>query len=55
MTLLVTIGLAMTATSFTALFRSPWPSPHWLHANGTTIAGILVLITLLRLRGHQRG
>ncbi|MFZ0117973.1 MAG: hypothetical protein WAL99_00655 [Pseudonocardiaceae bacterium] len=51
MTLLVTIGLAMTATVIYGVIQITLTVAHWLHANGTTIAGILVLITLLMICG----
>jgi hypothetical protein len=51
MTLLVTIGLAITATVIYGAIQITLTVAHWLHANGTTIAGILVLITLLMICG----
>ena len=47
MTLLVTIGLAITATVIYGAIQITLTVAQWLHANGTTIAGIMVLIILL--------
>ena len=47
MTLMVTIGLSITATVIYGAIQITLTVAALLHANGTTIAGIIILIILL--------
>jgi hypothetical protein len=51
MTLVVGLGLSITATVVYGVIQITLAIAAWLHANGTTIAGVMVGIILLMLCG----
>lgn len=54
MTLTVTLGLSITATVIYGVIQVTLAIAGWLHANGTTIAGVMLLIVLVMLCGGAR-